>query len=63
MGVLKEHCCLFDANIATKLLSFGVDGVNVFQGVCNGVICQMKNKYSHHLEGIHCMAHCTHLVV
>jgi hypothetical protein len=45
------------------LISFGVDGVNVFQKVCNGVICQMQDNYSPHSEGMHCMAHCTNMVV
>jgi hypothetical protein len=30
MGVLKEHGGLFYAYIVAKLISFGVDGVNVF---------------------------------
>jgi hypothetical protein len=42
---------------------FGVDGMNVFHKVHNGVIPQMQNKYSPHLEGIHYMAHHTNLVV
>jgi hypothetical protein len=44
--------------------SFGVDGMNVFQGVHNGVTCQMQYyKYSPCSEGIHCMAHRTTLIV
>jgi hypothetical protein len=31
MGVLKEHGGLFDVDIVTKLISFGVDGVNFFR--------------------------------
>jgi hypothetical protein len=30
MGALKEHGGLFDINVATKLISFGADEVNVF---------------------------------
>jgi hypothetical protein len=30
MGVLKEHGGLFDADIATKLISFGANEMNVF---------------------------------
>jgi hypothetical protein len=38
--------------------------MNVFQGVHNGVTRQMQDyKYSPCLEGIHCMAHHTNLVV
>jgi hypothetical protein len=31
-------------DIASKLITFGVDGVNVFQGVKIGVIFQLKNQ-------------------
>jgi hypothetical protein len=30
MGVLKEHGGLFNANVVVKLISLGVDRVNVF---------------------------------
>ncbi len=30
MDVLKKHVGVFDINVAAKLLSFGVDVVNVF---------------------------------
>jgi len=63
MGDLKEHGVIYNVNIATKLISFGVNGLNVFQGVHNDVICQMQNKYSPHFEGIHCTVHCINLVV
>jgi hypothetical protein len=35
-----------------KLIFFGVDGVNVFQGVCNSVTYQIQNRFVPHLEGI-----------
>jgi hypothetical protein len=41
MGALKEHGGIFNANIVAKLISFGVDGVIVFKGVCNRVTCRM----------------------
>jgi len=38
--------------------------MNVFQGVHNGVTHEMQDyNYSHCLEGIHCMAHHTNLVL
>jgi hypothetical protein len=37
VGVLRKKGGVFDANVAGKLMSFGVDGVNDFQGVRNGV--------------------------
>jgi hypothetical protein len=45
------------------LLSFGIDGLNLFQGVKNGVTQQIEDKYVPHLEGIHCMAHHTNRVM
>jgi hypothetical protein len=30
IDVLKKHVSVFEANVATKLLSVGVDNVNVF---------------------------------
>jgi hypothetical protein len=53
----------FYADVARKLMSFGIDGVNVFQGVCNNVTHQIQDRYVPHLEGIHYMAHCTNLDV
>jgi hypothetical protein len=47
-----------NVDITTKLISFGANGVNVFQGVHNAISHQIKNKFALHLEGIHCMAHC-----
>jgi hypothetical protein len=61
MDALKEHGGLFNTNVVAKLMSFGANGVNVFQGVNNGVTHITKNKYSLHLKGIHCMAHYTNL--
>lgn len=37
MGVLKKEGGVFDANVARKLMSFGANGVDDFQGVRNGV--------------------------
>jgi hypothetical protein len=59
MGAFKEHGGFSNVGFVAKLISFGVDGVNGVQGVCNGVICQMQDKYSPHLEGIHCMVNRT----
>jgi hypothetical protein len=41
MGVFKKHGGFSNVDFVAKMISFGVDGVNVFQGVRNGVICQM----------------------
>jgi hypothetical protein len=39
--LLKKHGGVSDVDITIKLMSFGNDGVNVFQGVRKGVTCQM----------------------
>ncbi len=61
MNALKEHGGFLNTNVVVKLMSFGANGVNVFQGVNNGVTHIMQNKYSFHLKSIHCMAHYTNL--
>jgi hypothetical protein len=61
MDALKEHGGFFYTNVVAKLMSFGANGVNVFQGVNNGVTHIIQNKYSLHLNNIHCMAHYTNL--
>jgi hypothetical protein len=61
MNALKEHGGLFYTNVVVKLMSFRANGVNVFQGVNNGVTHIMQSKYSLHSKGIHCMAHYTNL--
>jgi hypothetical protein len=44
MGVLKKEGGVFDVDVARKLMSFGVDGVNDFQG-CKMVLF-IKSKIS-----------------
>jgi len=55
-GVLRDQ-------IAHKLICFGVDGVNVFQGTQSGVTKQIKENYAPHFIKVHCMAHRTNLVM
>ncbi len=43
-------------NIAYKLITFGVGGVNVFQGVRIGVIVHLKNQNVPFMIGVHCMS-------
>jgi hypothetical protein len=51
---LENHANVSNVDVVTKLMSFEINGVNVFQGVChNGVTQQIKNKFAPHLEGIH----------
>lgn len=43
--------------LASKLLSFGADGVSVLQGHRSGVTTQVKEKYAPFAVGVHCVAH------
>jgi hypothetical protein len=54
-------CLLKDQN-AQILICFKADGVNVFHGTINGVTKQIKDNYTPHFIGFHCMAHHTNLV-
>jgi hypothetical protein len=49
--------------IAQKLICFGANGVNVFQGTKSGVTKQIKKNYVLHSIKVHCMAHCTNLAM
>jgi hypothetical protein len=51
---LENHANVSHVDVVTKLMSFEINGVNVFQGVChNGVTQQIKNNFAPYLEGIH----------
>jgi hypothetical protein len=45
------------------LTSFDVDGVNVFQGLSNGYIAQIRTYFAPFSLGVHCMAHRMNLVI
>ena len=60
---LRYHGGLDEAQIAKKIISFGIDGAFVFQGKTNGVTKQLIDQAAPYLMGIHNMAHCTNLVV
>ncbi len=55
-GFARDH-------IVNKIIVFGVDGVNFFQGTKIGVIKQIHGQYALHSIGVHCMAHHIHMVV
>jgi hypothetical protein len=43
--------------IASKLITFGVDGVSVFQGVRIGIIVQLKHQNATFMIYVHFMTH------
>jgi hypothetical protein len=44
-------------------VSFGTDGVSVFQGVRTGVTVQLKEHHVPFVSGMHCMSHRTNLTI
>jgi hypothetical protein len=50
-------------NIASKLIIFRANGVNVFQGVRIGVAIQLKNQNAPFMISVHCTSHCINLAV
>jgi hypothetical protein len=48
---------LVSETIASKLITFGVGGVSVFQGVIIGVIVQLKYQNAPFMMYVHCMTH------
>ncbi len=63
VDVLVLYGDLTQENIASKLITFGVDGLNVFQGVRIGVTLQLKTQTTLFMIGVHCTSHHTNLVV
>jgi hypothetical protein len=63
MEALMIGGCLLKDQNAQILICFKADGVNVFHGTNNGVTKQIKDNYTPHFIGVHCMAHHTNLVV
>jgi hypothetical protein len=49
--------------VSTKLINFGVDNVNVFQGTKSSVTKYIHDDLVPYSIGVHCMAHRTNLVV
>jgi len=54
---------LAKVEVPSRLLCFGVNSVNAFQGAQGGVIVQIQDLHVHFLMGIHCTTHKTNLVV
>jgi hypothetical protein len=52
-----------DANLAHKLIYFGVYIITIFHGAKIGVTTQLMQKHAPYLSGVHYMAHCTNITV
>jgi hypothetical protein len=57
MEVLQKDGGLSLVFVAHKLLCFGLDGVNTFQGTKTSVTTQINTNYAPFSIGVHCMAH------
>jgi len=63
MHVLLEEGGLNHEDIASKLICFGVDGVNTFQSPKPGVTAQIREKWAPFTLGVSCVNHSINLVV
>jgi hypothetical protein len=63
MQTLMHERGLMKFLIGKRLMTFGVDGVFVFQDIRSSVIIQIVDGWAPHFMGVHCMAHITNLVV
>jgi hypothetical protein len=49
--------------ISKELMTFGANGVYVFQGVRSRITKYIFDKWALHSMGMHCMVHITNIVV
>jgi hypothetical protein len=63
MSMVHLHTRLDDDDITNQLVSFGADGVSVFQVSRRDVTTQLQNNVAPFMLGIYCMAHRTNLAV
>jgi hypothetical protein len=63
LKAMEAYSGLPPSEIAKKLISFGANGVLVFQGVRTGVTVQLKENHSPFVLEMHCMSHRTNLAV
>jgi hypothetical protein len=63
LETLEQYGGLPGPEIAAKFVSFGADGVSVFQGVRTRVTVQLKEKHAPFVYGMHYMSHRTNLIV
>jgi hypothetical protein len=57
MNFLMIQRGLQKEDLASRLVFFGADGVNTFQGFKYGVIVQIQQQYVPFVIGVHCMVH------
>jgi hypothetical protein len=53
---------LKEEELVSRLVCFGANGINTFQGFKSRVIFQIYYQYVSFITNVHCMVHCTNLV-
>jgi len=51
------------SNLVSKLISFGPNGVSIFQGEKSGVTTQLREKFAPYMLRVHCVAYWTNLTI
>jgi hypothetical protein len=62
VDVIVLYGDLTQENVASKLITFGTNGVGVFWGVITSVIVQLKYQIAYFMTSVHYMSHRTNLV-
>ncbi len=63
VDVMVLYGYLTQESVASKLITFGTNGVSVFQGVITSVTIQLKDQTTPFMTGMHYMSHRTNLVL
>ncbi len=63
MNYLMAQGGLKEEEHGSKLVSFGVDGVNTFQGLRPGITFQIQCQYVPFIMSMHYMVHWTNLTI
>jgi hypothetical protein len=61
MESVLQNGGLYKFNLVSKLISFGANGVSIFQGGKSGVTTQLKEKFVPYMLSVHCVAYWTNL--
>jgi hypothetical protein len=63
MHYLMTQGGLKEKERGSKLVSFGVDGINTFQGLKFGITFQIQCQYVPFIMSVHCTIHWTNLTI
>jgi hypothetical protein len=57
MDNVFQYGGLLESDLVSKLISFGANGVSIFQGAKRSVTTQLKEKFAPYMLEVHCVAH------